>query len=81
MEGNESLYGRSKVVLAGARHVQQKQGMPPRLAPRGPLANPGRPRFMPLPDTNRLASYWNQESSALLSHAESCFSASSLAMP
>jgi hypothetical protein len=29
----------------------------------------------------RFASYENQESSALLSHAESCFSASSLAMP
>ena len=81
MEGNESLYGRSKVVLAGARHVQHDQGMPPRLAPRGSLANPGRRNFMPLPGTNQLAPYWNQESSALLSHAESCFSASSLAIP
>jgi hypothetical protein len=55
--------------------------MPPRIAPRGSLPNPGRRNFMPLPGTNNPASYWNQESSALLSHAESCFSASSLAMP
>ena len=45
------------------------------------VGEPGAPEIHAVTDTNRLESYWNQESSALLSHADSCFSASSLAMP
>jgi len=54
-----------------------------RIAPRGSLMNRGALKIQSLSgrESVRLAFYENHESSAFFSQAESCFSASSLAMP